>query len=57
MGILDKSVRNKTPQTELTKEELEFILLKLRKSTYIGDEFEMFYKVWVKLVNKTETIK
>ena len=30
----------------LTMEELEFILLKLRKAPYIGDEFEIFYKVY-----------
>ena len=57
MGILDRASKNtksKSESKELTKAELEFILLKLRSATYRGDEFEMFYNTWVKLVNQIE---
>lgn len=34
----------------LTDQELNFILAKLRTATYTGAEFEMFYSVWMKLM-------
>lgn len=39
----------------LTKEDLEFILLKLRSATYRGEEFETFYSVWMKILTEIET--
>lgn len=42
---------------DLTKQELEFILNKLRSSEYKGHEFERFYVVWVKLNSMLEKIK
>lgn len=65
MGIAQKvqqtelEKKNKTSfdnPVELTKKEIEFILAKLRLSTYTGDEFEMFYNVWVKLTNRLEKL-
>lgn len=60
MGIIQKQQNNeqsfKNP-IELNEEELKFILTKLRMATYKGDEFEMFYNVWVKLTNKLEKNK
>ena len=34
---------------ELSKQELEFILVKLRSASYQGEEFEIFQAVWNKL--------
>ena len=34
---------------ELSKQELEFILVKLRSASYKGEEFELFQSVWNKL--------
>ena len=58
MGILTGG-RNKKPtsQTQFTKKELDFILAKLRTAQYRGDEFEMFYNVWVKVNNNIDSIK
>lgn len=42
---------------ELDKSELKFLLEKMRTATYTGDEFEMFYNIWVKLTNKLEKDK
>mgnify|MGYP000745632902 CR=1 FL=1 len=44
MGLLDKVRTKSVEETDLTKEEAEFILLKLRSATYVGEEFETFYK-------------
>ena len=41
----------------LTKQELEFILNKLRTSEYKGHEFERFYVIWVKLNSMLEKFK
>ena len=57
MGLANKQSEKKTGfenPTELDKSELEFILAKLRLSTYKGDEFEKFYSVWIKLSDKLE---
>lgn len=45
----------KNTEYALTDQELNFILAKLRTATYTGAEFEMFYSVWMKLMqNKTK---
>lgn len=36
----------------LTEKELNFVLAKLREANYKGHEFEMFYNVYVKLINQ-----
>lgn len=41
----------------LTKQEIEFILNKLRDSSYKGHEFERFYVIWVKLNSMLEKLK
>lgn len=35
--------------TNLTEQEINFILTKLRQANYTGAEFEMFHNVWMKL--------
>jgi len=59
MGILDRAKKQVKSEDsrELTQQELEFILAKMRSATYRGEEFEMFYNTWVKLVDKIETLK
>lgn len=55
MGILDKLQSKdieKSKNLELTREELKFILAKLRTADYKGNEFEMFYQVFVKIQEK-----
>jgi len=41
----------------LTKQEIEFLLNKLRNSEYKGHEFERFYVIWVKLNSMLEKLK
>ena len=36
-------------QANLTEQEINFILTKLRTANYSGAEFEMFHSVWMKL--------
>jgi len=55
MGILTKQ---KLKAIEgLSKEDLEFVLVKLRASDYRGHEFEQFYRVWTLLTNHLKTLK
>lgn len=59
MGLIEKAtVQAKNNKTEpfknpvtLDNSEVDFILEKLQSATYLGREFETFYKVWVKLTN------
>ena len=39
------------PQAELTNDEINYIISKLRNATYQGNEFETFYNVINKLQN------
>ena len=57
MGIISKTRKSQKPDSRLEKEELEFVLLKLREANYTGHEFEMFYKVWVKLAGSLKSIE
>lgn len=58
MGILTKGRPAKGPQDkEFKKNELEFLLAKLRTATYKGEEFEMFYNVWVKITDLIDRTK
>lgn len=60
MSLVEK-IKKPTPppvdEQPLTKEELEFILVKLKTATYKGDEFEMYYNVWVKVLKALENLK
>ena len=50
MGLVDKStLTGRQDKVALTNEEIDFILDKLRTATFIGEEFQQFYNVWVKL--------
>jgi hypothetical protein len=56
MGLMSK-IRKKEESKEFSKQEVEFLLAKLRTATYRGDEFEMFYNVWVKLTDVLDSHK
>lgn len=49
MGLLDKVKQTPVIEKDLSKQEAEFIITKLRLSEYRGSEFEVFYKVVKKL--------
>ena len=51
MGFDRKGNEVVKKDNNFTLEELNFIVNKLRKSTYTGDEFEIFYRVMKKLEN------
>lgn len=58
MGLLDKaSAPIKKQDDNLTPQELEFIMKKMRSATYVGDEFEIFYTVFVKLTKELQQAK
>ena len=51
MGLVEKvQAQQKAPsKPQLTGKEIDFILNKLRSATFLGEEFEQFYNIWVKL--------
>lgn len=55
MGIVDarnkKQAQTVNQNDVLTDQELEFILLKLRDSTYKGFEFDMYARVYKKIAD------
>lgn len=53
MGIVEKVQANQKANKEvkLTNKEVDFILTKLRTATFLGEEFEQFYNIWVKLTD------
>jgi hypothetical protein len=52
MGLIDKiKISQENSQSSFENLEIDFILTKLRDASYKGTEFEMFYKVWTKLIN------
>lgn len=55
MGILNK--QKAKALEELSKEDMEFLLNKLRDSNYRGYEFEQFYRVWTILSSYLKTLK
>ena len=58
MGLLDKAIQpTKKQDDSLTPQELEFIMKKMRSAAYIGDEFELFYTVFVKLTKELDQAK
>jgi len=54
MGLLDIINRNKGEDAtnNLTKEELEFLLVSLKKTTFTGEYLEMLFNIVVKLQNQ-----
>lgn len=57
MGIISSSRKRTQSDYSLNKDELEFVLTKLRNANYTGHEFEMFYKVWVKLAGSFKELQ
>jgi len=59
MGLLDKVSKDtkKKDIVSLTKQDCEFLLLKLRSAQYTGDEFEQFYTVFKKITEIIEINK
>jgi hypothetical protein len=58
MGLLDKTpLPQKNQEQDLTPQELEFIMKKMRSATYVGDEFELFYTVFVKLTKELQQVQ
>ena len=54
MGLVDRvqaqqRPSSSAPKAALTDKEVDFILNKLRTATFLGEEFEQFYNIWVKL--------
>ena len=47
MGLVSKSKHLQSE--ELTKQELEFLLAKLRSANYKGDEFEIYFSIIKKI--------
>lgn len=58
MGLLDKT-RSQQPAVplDLSKEELKFILTKLRTADYKGTEFEAFFNVYSKIQDQLDKLK
>jgi len=47
-----KGKTDTSPSNELSKREIEFLLLKMKSAQFIGAEFEQFYAVFSKLTNQ-----
>lgn len=53
MGLIDKIVsKTKEPDHFLTKEELEFLLLALKRTTFTGEQLETVFNIVIKLQNQ-----
>jgi len=48
---IDKANKKIPASDQLTEQEINFILSKLRQANYTGAEFEMFHNVWMKISN------
>ena len=48
---IDKANKKPSASDQLTEQEINFILSKLRQANYTGAEFEMFHNVWMKISN------
>lgn len=57
MGLIDKVRQTTVVDNEISKQEAEFIITKLRLSEYKGSEFETFYKVVKKLTDHIKSSK
>lgn len=56
MGLIKQTVKKPEESGEFTKEEVQFILTKLRSANYKGDEFEQFFTVMKKLTDYLKTL-
>lgn len=55
MGLLDKTKSKPSSDgVSFTKEELQFLLVKLRSAEYKGTEFEKFYNVYTKIQDQID---
>ena len=54
MGLVDKVNKDLNKKVNLSAEDCEFLLLKLRSAQYTGDEFEQFYTVFKKITEIKE---
>ena len=52
MGLLDKVTQKQGDPNQLTVEELEFILLKVKKMRFSGEELDTLTRAVVKLQNQ-----
>ena len=52
MGLLDKVAPKQEDPTQLTVEELEFLLIKIRKMRFSGEELDTLTRAVVKLQNQ-----
>jgi len=52
MSIVDRTKQSLNTPPDFTKEELEYLLTKLRDATYKGYEFEQFFQIYKKVVDK-----
>ena len=56
MSILDKIISNKNNEVidpnKLNKQELELLLIVLKKATIKGEQVELFYNLIIKLQNQ-----
>jgi len=57
MGLIDKVKRKSIEDYQITKQEAEFIIQKLRSADYKGSEFETFYKVVKKITDHIKTFE
>ena len=56
MGLMDLVTKGKGKErdasNDLTKEELEFLLLSLKKTTFTGEQLEGLFNIVIKLKNQ-----
>ena len=52
----EKITKDILTKSDLSKKELEFVLIKLQDANYKGIEFELFYTCWVKLTEKLKKL-
>jgi hypothetical protein len=56
MGLLDKVTTKQGDPNQLTVEELEFILIKIKKMRFTGEELDILTRAVVKLQNQYITL-
>ena len=57
MGLIYKVKKDNRKEADLSIQDCEFILAKLRSASYKGDEFEQFYLVFKKITEIIEKLK
>lgn len=56
MGLLDKATGKQPDPNQLTVDELEFLLIKIKKMRFTGEELEVLTRAVVKLQNQYITL-